>query len=557
MPTPLEQTDPPHRRGAAPTGELSLRILGGLVRYVEDFHGAAAARDLLGRAGLERADVIRGRWASLDQVDAVLAGARPLFADDRSFAEAFGYRVADALGPLRFVAWGPSRAQLFSRSFESIGSLSRISRFETLELSKSHIVVRYFGDRRESRLVCLSRQGQIAALPTLWKLPRAQISEGACIGNGDPWCVYRISWAQRLHRWPLLLGALLGGAIAFGLSGAITPQAAWVLLPLVGGLLGDLVGRHRAHAGHLQVALQASEALHQIAVKEIEATREALEMQERQRRWTRALEDEVAERMAAAQRVAAIFDAERDDSVAAVRGVSHDLRNPLATLTALSWQIRSALDTGVELHRQLLEDHAAALAQLEQLVDELVHAAHGAPLVRAQPVDLEIAGLANRLERRLVALAHGRDIHVRVYAAPDAPTIVAVDPLVFDRVVDNLLTNAAKYTEHGSIVLAIGGDDRRLTLQLTDTGTGIERRRLEQIFEPRGTLPRERGSRSLGVGLSVVVRLLAQIGGRLEVASTLGVGTTFWAHFPVEPASGVEGRSDDPIAGVVTIRPAR
>ena len=179
------------------------------------------------------------------------------------------------------------------------------------------------------------------------------------------------------------------------------------------------------------------------------------------------------------------------------------------------------------------------------------------PKLSAQPV--VIAPLAEIFGRRLRALVFGTNLKVVVASTGEAPDMIDVDRVVFDRIVDNLLTNAAKYTTRGSIVLEIGGVAAdHLTLRLTDTGQGIAAEQLARMFQPRpANEPSTRESR--GVGLSSAVRLLAQIGGRLEVMSKPGTGTTFWVHLP---RTAVENKrimaSDETfesvIARVVTIR---
>ena len=88
---------------------------------------------------------------------------------------------------------------------------------------------------------------------------------------------------------------------------------------------------------------------------------------------------------------------------------------------------------------------------------------------------------------------------------------------------------------------------------------GARREKLARVFRPRPA-GETTSTKSLGIGLSSVVRLLAQIGGRLDVMSRAGVGTTFWAHVPVEAAAekkdaaAGEDNLESMITRVVTIR---
>jgi signal transduction histidine kinase len=131
---------------------------------------------------------------------------------------------------------------------------------------------------------------------------------------------------------------------------------------------------------------------------------------------------------------------------------------------------------------------------------------------------------------------------------------------LLNRIVDNLLTNAAKYTTSGSLILEVGGRPGMLILQLSDTGRGIAEADIESIFAPRAN--HIRTAESQGVGLSGVVDLLRRIGGRIEVMSKVDVGTTFWVHVPSQPgplvadafASAVLTRDEAPVSELITIR---
>ena len=108
-----------------------------------------------------------------------------------------------------------------------------------------------------------------------------------------------------------------------------------------------------------------------------------------------------------------------------------------------------------------------------------------------------------------------------------------MDRVVLDRVADNLLTNAVKYTERGNVLVELDGKPGFLTIKVSDTGRGIEEEEKARIFLPQGSNALKRAERSHGGGLSGVARLMNLVGGEIEVMSLPGKGTTFWAHFPV------------------------
>ncbi len=82
-------------------------------------------------------------------------------------------------------------------------------------------------------------------------------------------------------------------------------------------------------------------------------------------------------------------------------------------------------------------------------------------------------------------------------------------------------------------MVEVDGTPGYLVLKVSDTGCGIAADALDRIFEPGGSSPRSRRGDSFGVGLSVVVQLLDQIGGRLEIMSRPSAGTTFWVYLPL------------------------
>ena len=243
------------------------------------------------------------------------------------------------------------------------------------------------------------------------------------------------------------------------------------------------------------------------------------------------LEVDAADRSAQMQRVADSLHQLQEQRDTKIRGFSHDLRNPLTV-------IRSGVEYfrpyGDEEGQAVLADLDAAIEQMRRLLEDLMTmVTQKSPMAQLTPQRLEVVPLTDRLRRRLRALVQGKDIRATVFKTREAPDYIDADPVLFDRVVDNLLTNAAKYTEHGSIIVEVDGTTEFFTLKVSDTGRGIPNEQLEHAFSPEGSDRSHRAKDSYGVGLSVVVELLGQVGGRLEVMSKPSSGTTFWVHFPL------------------------
>ena len=142
---------------------------------------------------------------------------------------------------------------------------------------------------------------------------------------------------------------------------------------------------------------------------------------------------------------------------------------------------------------------------------------------------------------------------------PPLPRPVAVDPVNWERIVTNLLSNALKYTFIGRIRVTLDADDEEVRLTVADTGIGIAERDLPKLFE---RFHRVRGARSrshegTGIGLALVHELARLEGGDVRVTSQVGVGSRFtvtlpWsaAHRTAVTGPAVDGRGDAARAAV-------
>lgn len=561
--TRISRVSVPRSGDMAAGADLNMRIIQSLVSFVEDELGASRLEELSFTSGvpLDELRSCKG-WISLEQAETILAFVRSLLGSNEEFMDACVYRMRESYGPLRFLLWATSPSEMLEMGQKHFSSISTFSRGDFERISDTSFRLRYYSERRESHLMCLSRQAQSRVMPTLWDLPPATLRETACICNGDPYCEYEISVYKNSRMLPLFTGSLIGAALAAGpyyagLMPSLLDPLFWTSLPLLGGALGYTFELRRANRHNLRVAQDINEGLSRVVVENQETQHEILLLNQRQKDWNRRLEDQVSQRTAASEDLTRRLQSILEEHTTALKGVSHDMKNPLTVILQTA-EIMS--DDLSEKNRWMIDEQKRAVKKIRVLLDDMLQLeSSDVSSMQFLPEPVETRPLIESLRRRLRALAGDTGIRISVISTRETPEAILIDRMVMDRVMDNLLSNAVKYTERGSIVLELSGKPGFLTMKISDTGRGIAREDMRRIFSPGGSDPDTRSSGSHGMGLSVVVRLLDRIGGKLEVMSLPERGTTFWVHFPVEPAGSPEDESPvagdtDPADRVVTIR---
>jgi signal transduction histidine kinase len=547
-----------------PKADFSIRILASLVGYVAEHHGAGAVAELARAAGLDPAELRAGnRWLTHEAMERLLACARELLESDECFVEACGFEIGKTSLPGRFLIGAIGPRDAYELGARHSGLISTVSSFSVRRQDSGQVVIRYDSTKPESRLMCLSRQAQIAHLPELWRLPKAHLEERSCIAHGDSCCEYGVS-VYEPNRWlPVAIGLIVGLCSAF-LVGALQlgTIATSIALALLGAGSGRMFELRRSNRLNSATSSQVNAAYLAVAQEEAQARFEIMAMTRRQHAWIQRLEERDGERSQAFDQLARGVESMRENWVSSIRGFSHDLRNPLTALKTNVAFLRETPDQLGPDGADVLADIGQAVSDMEKLLANLmVVASSDNGSIRLEPQTVLVSSLTVRIRARLNALVYGRGIKASVLPTREAPETVEVDPLLLDRILDNLLSNAAKYTERGSIVVEIDGTPGFLTLKISDTGCGIHESEIEQIFRAGGSRRESRAKGSWGVGLSVVVQLLARAGGRLEVMSKPAVGTTFWAHLPIASApasqrapSDAPHHPDRDVSNVVSIR---
>lgn len=111
---------------------------------------------------------------------------------------------------------------------------------------------------------------------------------------------------------------------------------------------------------------------------------------------------------------------------------------------------------------------------------------------------------------------------------------VVSDPIRIKQVLNNLISNALKFTDHGCVKLAVTLSNHSVTLQVSDTGRGMSDDEKKKIFHEFTRLASAQGKEGFGLGLSIVAKIVNRLGGSIEVESTLDEGTQFTVLLPVE-----------------------
>ena len=246
--------------------------------------------------------------------------------------------------------------------------------------------------------------------------------------------------------------------------------------------------------------------------------------------------DEVGELSRAFDEMAERLEALLLSEKGLLANVSHELRTPLS-------RIRVALDLAsegeVSQARRYFDEIRLDLAELEQLLEDVLTAARldlagsragGELPLRRERVDA--ADVLARAEKRFRARHPGRSLSVEI--GGELPALDA-DPALLRRVLDNLLDNAAKYSEPPApVVMAARARDGVLEVEVRDQGIGIDAADLPQLFTPffRTDRSRARGTGGVGLGLALARRVAEAHGGTMSAESTPGQGTSMRLRVP-------------------------
>lgn len=229
---------------------------------------------------------------------------------------------------------------------------------------------------------------------------------------------------------------------------------------------------------------------------------------------------------------------------------SHDLRQPMHALGLFVGALQGrSMDAEakrlvgyIEGSVSALDDQFAALLDVSKL---------DAGVVEPHIVSVHIGTLLERVCREHADQANARGVRFR-YVPSTA--VVDSDPVLLERMVRNLVANAVRYTERGSVLVGCRRLAGALSIQVWDTGAGIEPAEQARVFEEfyQGESRVRERSHGLGLGLAIVRRIATLVGAQLSFASTPGQGSVFRLQVPL--GDDEQGIETDTIADEIVVR---
>lgn len=218
--------------------------------------------------------------------------------------------------------------------------------------------------------------------------------------------------------------------------------------------------------------------------------------------------------------------------------VSHDLRTPLNIIFGYAEILREGQfgelnEKGQEMANSILRSAGKLLDFVNNLLSQ-AQIESGKLEIHQLPFKVQSIVENARSVSEILARAKGLDLAIQV--GPDLPAEMIGDVRWINQIVYNLVTNAVKFTDRGSVTVSIQRlNQQRWTIEVQDSGIGIRPDVQARIFEPfyRVSDPDVQDIPGSGIGLSIVRQLTEALGGQLTLKSTPGQGSTFTVELPL------------------------
>lgn len=225
--------------------------------------------------------------------------------------------------------------------------------------------------------------------------------------------------------------------------------------------------------------------------------------------------------------------------------VTHELRSPVNAIIGLAELIQMSSEKG---YMEQLRDRLALLMSSATNLRAIVTNILDLSKIEAGKMEViverfNILTILNEVAETTRVLVGNKPVNVEVVSHIE-PVFMVSDPVKVRQILTNLLSNAAKFTERGKIVLSLTSAGERVSIAVSDTGVGVRENEMDKLFLAFSQLEDTMTKRheGTGLGLTITKNLLNILGGEITVSSTFGEGTKFSVFLPLEHMTKEDNR---------------
>jgi signal transduction histidine kinase/DNA-binding response OmpR family regulator/CHASE3 domain sensor protein len=391
-------------------------------------------------------------------------------------------------------------------------------------------------------------------------LPQDYFTIGSTLGTARP---------RHLIIAPAVNDTVVTAALELGFFQPVS-NAAIELLKRVSGPIGTAVqaAKSRALIEELLAETQRQAEEMQTQTEELRVTNEELEEQSRVLKLTQThLEHQQAEleqNNLQLEGQTRLLEAQKNHLLQAKQGLETQARiveqashYKSTFLANMSHELRTPLNSVLILAQLLAENRHGNLSEeqikyartiqgsgndLLGLINDVLDLAKiEAGRMDIKPQQVVIHSLLEGLRNQFEPVAQKRGLSLDLHAMPGAPASIETDPQRLDQILRNLLSNALKFTEKGTVTVEVAGSEDTVSFRVRDTGIGISSEQQAMVFEPfcQGDDTTSRKYGGTGLGLSISRELARLLGGEIQLSSEPGHGSTFTLVIPPTVAASV------------------
>lgn len=255
----------------------------------------------------------------------------------------------------------------------------------------------------------------------------------------------------------------------------------------------------------------------------------------RLRELNESLETQVAERTQALQAINSRLASESDAKTRFLRSMSHELRTPLNSIIGFSDILDKELagELNEEQHKQVAMIGSSGKHLLSLINDILDLSRIEAGVIKVEHDEVDLCIIAREIANTVAPDAQAKGLRVEVKCGPDSCMVVS-DARKLSQVLLNFSSNAVKFTNEGSITVSVDRAPEYASISVSDTGRGIPAEEIENIFADfaQGNRRPDQHDEGTGLGLAISRGLADMLGGRIDVVSEVGSGSTFTLVVP-------------------------